>query len=198
MGAGAVSKSHFFAGLLITRALQQPGLRVACVREIQRSLDQSVKRLLEDKIDDFGLGSAFRVLRSHIETPGGGVIIFQGMQNHTSESRSSRLEGYDICWVEEAQALSERSLELLRPTIRKDGSELWFSWNPTSPDDPVDALLRADDPLPSCAVVDVGWRDNPWFGGVLRQEMSIRSQPLPGQIRARLGRCLQTTLRGRA
>src|SRR5580765_3691214 len=117
----------------------QHGLRAVCIREYQVSLEQSVKRLLEDKINDYDLGRQFHVLNTHIETPGDGIIIFQGMQNHTKASIKS-LEGYDIAWVEEAQNLSEGSLTLLRPTIRKDGSELWFSWNPTHENDPVDVM----------------------------------------------------------
>jgi phage terminase large subunit len=126
--------------------------------------------LIEDKISQLGVGSAFRVLNSHIETKSGGLIIFQGMQNHTAESIKS-LEGYDIAWCEEAQSISQRSLDLLRPTIRKPESELWFSWNPVEADDPVDALLRGEDKPPSAVVIEVNYRENPWFPQVLRDEM---------------------------
>lgn len=163
-------KSHFFAGLLIEQALLNPGLRAVCVREVQRSLDQSVKRLLEDKIKAMNVGPYFRVLQSHIDTPGGGRISFQGMQHHTAESIKS-LEGYNICWAEEAHAISQRSLDLLRPTIRMPESELWFSWNPTSESDPVDALLRGVEPPPNAVIVETNWRDNPWFPDVLKAEM---------------------------
>ena len=162
-------KSHFFAELLIEKCLLQT-TRAVCIREIQKSLEQSVKRLIEDKIKLFNVGKEFRVLDTHIETPGGGIIIFNGMQNHTAESIKS-LEGYDVAWVEEAQVLSERSLTLLRPTIRKDGSELWFSWNPRHATDPVDAMLRSDNPPPDSVVIHVTWEDNPWFPMVLQREM---------------------------
>ncbi|TSD85612.1 PBSX family phage terminase large subunit [Mycobacterium sp. KBS0706] len=102
--------------------------------------------------------------------PGGGRIIFQGMQNHTAESIKS-LEGYDIAWVEEAQSLSARSLELLRPTIRKPGSELWFSWNPTQPKDPVDALFRGPVLPPDSLLVKANYSENPHFPAVLQAEM---------------------------
>ena len=98
------------------------------------------------------------------------MIIFQGMQNHPADSIKS-LEGYDIAWVEEAQSLSQRSLDLLRPTIRKPGSELWFSWNPSQETDPVDALLRGDEPPPDSVVIEVNYTDNPWFPDVLKAEM---------------------------
>ena len=169
-GGRGSAKSHFFAGQLIVRSIAHPGTRSICVREVQRSLDQSVKQLLEDKIEQFQVGNEFRVLDNRIEAPGGGVISFQGMQNHTAHSIKS-LEGYDIAWVEEAQTLSETSLSLLRPTIRKEGSELWFSWNPEKATDPVDALLRCKEPPRSAAVVEVDYDDNPWFPHVLREEM---------------------------
>ncbi len=112
----------------------------------------------------------FRILNTHIETGANGRIIFHGMQNHTAESIKS-LEGYGIAWVEEAQSLSAKSLELLRPTVRATGSELWFSWNPNSPTDPVDALLRGTDAPPGAVVVEANYADNPWFPDVLAQEM---------------------------
>lgn len=171
-------KSHFFAELLIERCLMRE-TRAVCIREVQRSLEQSVKRLLEDKIKAFGVGHQFRIMDAVIETPYGGVIIFNGMQNHTAESIKS-LEGYDIAWVEEAQSLSERSLTLLRPTIRKPDSEIWFSWNPRFPDDPVDNMLRGNGKRkdnekwecpPNTILIKVNYPDNPWFPDVLRQEM---------------------------
>ncbi|WP_245518019.1 MULTISPECIES: PBSX family phage terminase large subunit [unclassified Mesorhizobium] len=146
----------------------RPGLRAVCIREVQKSLEQSVKRLLEDKIQSLGVGSLFECLQYEIRTPGDGLIIFQGMQNHTAESIKS-LEGYDIAWVEEAQSLSQRSLDMLRPTIRKPGSELWFSWNPRKAKDPVDAFLRGSPP-PGAIVIPANWSDNPWFPNVLAEE----------------------------
>jgi phage terminase large subunit len=155
--------------MLVERALTQPGLRAACLREIQKSLKNSVKLLVEDKIKSLGVGG-FEILESEIKTPGGGVIIFQGMQNHTADSIKS-LEGFDIAWVEEAQSLSQRSLDLLRPTIRKAGSELWFSWNPNKPTDPVDSLLRGESPPADAVVVEVNWSDNPWLPDELRADL---------------------------
>ena len=166
-GGRGSGKSHFFAEL----AVEQSVLRrtdIVCVREIQRTLDQSVKKLIELKIEAFGLGSRFSVQDRVITSDLGGRIIFEGMQNHNAESIKS-LEGYDIAWVEEAQTLSQRSLDLLRPTIRKEGSELWFSWNPNQPTDPVDAFF-ADDP-PDSVLVTALYSDNPWFPEVLRKDM---------------------------
>ena len=168
-GGRGSAKSHEFGTLLLEKCLMGP-TRAVCVREVQKSLEQSVKRLLEDKIKLLGLGNQFRITNTHIETPMDGVIIFQGMQNHTAESLKS-LEGYDVAWVEEAQSLSDRSLTLLRPTIRKDGSELWFTWNPRFSTDPVDKLLRSKEIPPGSVVRGTTYRDNPWFPDVLRQEM---------------------------
>jgi len=168
-GGRGSGKSHYFAELFIERCVMQR-TRGVCIREVQRSLEQSVKRLLEDKIRAFGVGSQFVVMDAIIKTPHGGIIIFNGMQNHTAESIKS-LEGYDVAWVEEAQSLSDRSLTMLRPTLRKEDSELWFSWNPRHPTDPVDKLLRSDTLPPSAVVVRTNWKDNPWFPEVLRQEM---------------------------
>ncbi len=147
----------------------QQGFRGVCIREVQKSLKESAKKLIEAKIEEFGLGSQFDCQESQIITPGGGVIIFQGMQDHTSESIKS-LEGFDVAWVEEAQSLSQRSLTLLRPTIRKPGSELWFSWNRRRKNDPVDVLLTGEKPPTDCVVVKANWSDNPWFPAVLEQE----------------------------
>lgn len=169
-GGRGSGKSHFFAEMLVERALMQPGLRAACVREVQKSLKNSVKLLVEDKIRRLGVISSFEILEAEIRTPGGGVIIFQGMQNHTADSIKS-LEGFDVAWVEEAQSLSQRSLDLLRPTIRKPGSELWFSWNPNKPTDPVDVLLRGENPPSDSVVIEVNWNDNPFLPDELKADL---------------------------
>ena len=180
-GGRGSGKSHFFAESLVERCLLHPGTRWACIREVQKSLEQSVKRLLEDKINSLGVSAAFGIKQFEIETPGGGLIIFQGMQNHTADSIKS-LEGFDGAWVEEAQSLSQRSLDLLRPTIRKEGSELWFSWNPNLETDPVDALLRGDNPPPDAVVVQANYRDNPWLPSVLREELEYDQKRDPDKF----------------
>jgi phage terminase large subunit len=155
--------------MLIERSIAAK-VDAVCVREVQRSLDQSVKKLLEEKIAGLNAGAYFEVQDAKIKSRHGGLIIFQGMQNHTADSIKS-LEGYGIGWVEEAQSLSQRSLDLLRPTIRTEGSELWFSWNPDQDTDPVDALLRGENPPPDSVVIEVNYEGNPWFPDVLRAEM---------------------------
>jgi phage terminase large subunit len=141
-----------------------------CLREVQKSLKFSVKKLIENKIADMNAGLYFEVQNEQIKSRHGGVIIFQGMQDHTSDSIKS-LEGFGISWFEEAQSASQRSLDLLRPTIRAPGSELWFSWNPDLATDPIDLLLRGDNPPPNSVVIEVNYTDNPWFPQELRDEM---------------------------
>ena len=170
-GGRGSGKSHFFGEMLIERSIMEKTDAV-CVREVQKSLKQSVKKLLESKIESLNAGAYFDVLDAQINAKNGGLIMFQGMQNHTAESIKS-LEGFDIAWVEEAQSLSQRSLDLLRPTIRKPASELWFSWNPREASDPVDALLRGDEPPPGAHVIEVNFTDNPWFPDELRAEMEL-------------------------
>ena len=167
-GGRGSGKSHHFAEKVIQAALTSPK-RIVCIREVQKSIKESVKRLLEDKIKALDVGSYFQVLDREIRGINGSLIIFQGMQDHTAESIKS-LEGYDIAWVEEAQSLSTRSIRLLRPTIRKEGSELWFTWNPMSADDPIDAFLRGDNVPPDSKVVQANWSDNPWFPSELERE----------------------------
>ena len=99
-GGRGSGKSHFFAGLGVETAILKPGTRGVCIREVQKSLKESAKRLIEVKLEEHSLGPEFDVRASEIRTPGGGVIIFQGMQDHTAESIKS-LEGFDWAWVEE-------------------------------------------------------------------------------------------------
>jgi len=115
------------------------------------------------------------------------------MQNHTADSIKS-LEGYDRAWVEEAQSLSQRSLDLLRPTIRKPESELWFTWNPANESDPVDHLLRGPNPPPSATVIEVNYTDNPWFPDVLAAEMEYDKRRDPDKYaHVWLGKYLQNS-----
>ena len=170
-GGRGSGKSHMFAELMIEAHIMNQKRRSVCVREIQKSLNQSVKRLLETKIEAMNAGAYFEVQDAVIKSrKADGAIIFQGMQNHTADSIKS-LEGYDCAWVEEAQSLSQTSLDLLRPTIRKPESELCFTWNPRQESDPVDFLLRGPTPPKDATVIKVNFSDNPWFPQVLRDEM---------------------------
>jgi len=174
-GGRGSGKSHFFAELGVKKCLAQPGTRWVCIREVQKSLKESAKRLIEDKIEALGLAGRFNIKADSIGTPGGGVVLFQGMQDHTAETIKS-LEGFDVAWAEESQTLSARSLEMLRPTIRKPGSEIWASWNRRSASDPVDMLLTGLNPPPDAVVVKSNYDDNPFFPGVLEEERKYDEQ----------------------
>ena len=167
-GGRGGAKSHFFAEQLLARCLSKP-TRWACIREVQNSLRDSVRQLLVDKIEKLGLGSDFTVMESEIRGRNGSLIIFRGMQSYNAESIKS-LEGFDGAWVEEAQSLSAGSLRQLRPTIRGEGSEIWFSWNPRSRFDPVDEFFRGPSPPSDAIIVKTGWRENPWLPAVLAAE----------------------------
>jgi len=172
-GGRGSGKSHFFAEGVVEKLVQDPKKSAVCLREVQSSIKYSVKRLIEQKIQDLNVGYYFNVQDALIKTSfggGKGLILFQGMQNHTADSIKS-LEDFDIAWFEEAQKASQRSLDLLRPTIRKEDSELWFSWNPDDPNDPVDSFFRKRKPPKESAVVQVNFYDNPWFPVVLQKEM---------------------------
>lgn len=170
-GGRGSGKSHFFAESLIEQCLLTKGTRAVCIREVQKTLKESSKRLVEDKLQAFGLGESdgFKVFNEVVQTPGDGVITFTGMQDHNAESIKS-LEGFRIAWCEEAQSLSGRSLSLLRPTIRLPDSELWFGWNPRRKTDPVDAAFRGSQLPTGAVVVRANWSDNPFFPDVLEQE----------------------------
>lgn len=158
-GGRSSGKSHFMAEALVEEHVTHPDLQSVCIREIQRSLKFSAKKLVEDKIRALKVSHLFEITLTEIRrVDGHGVIIFQGLQDHTADSIKS-LEGFDIAWAEEAQSLSDRSIELLIPTIRKPGSELWFSWNPEQADDPVERLFNEN---PDSVLVHVNYHENPW------------------------------------
>lgn len=170
---------------MIEDSLAEPGitgegLRSVCIREVQKDLSQSSKLLLEDKLASFGLGEAdgFKVFKDVIQTPKDGIVIFKGMQDYTAESVKS-LENFKRAWWEEAHTASRKSLMLLRPTIRSEGSELWFSWNARLKSDPVDQMLRGEERPTGAVIVEANWRDNPWFTKELEQERldSMRMEP---------------------
>lgn len=168
-GGRGSGKSHFFAELAVERCILHKGSRILCGRQVQKSLKESAMQLVKDKIDKLN-APGFEVMRDYIKTPGGGVIIFQGLAEHTADSIKS-YEGFHTFWIEEAHTISEHSLGIMRPTLRAADSELWFSWNPRRRTDPVDALLRGPNAKElGAVVVQANWRDNPWFPSVLEDE----------------------------
>lgn len=181
-GGRGSGKSHFFAGLMVEDAVRFPGeaqegMRAICGREIQKSLKHSAKDLIEKKIVEHGLGESdgFKVFNDLIETPGDGLIVFQGLQDHTTDSVKS-FEGFHRFWGEEAHSISGKSINLIRPTIRWENrrlglqSEMWWSWNRRHKTDAVDVMLCGDKTPTGAVVVHANWSDNPWLPAVLEQE----------------------------
>lgn len=176
-GGRGSGKSHFFAEDLIEDCLAEPGesggegMRAVCIREVQKDLKQSSKLLIESKLRAFKITEAdgFKLYSDCIKTPGDGLIIFKGMNDYTAESIKS-LEGYKRGWWDEAQNASLRSLNLYRPTLRANGAERWFSWNPTRKNAAIEQLLRGPIIPTGAIVVRANWRDNPWFTSELEQE----------------------------
>jgi phage terminase large subunit len=171
-GGRGGGKSQAVALALLVMGMQRT-LRILCTRELQASIADSVHRLLSDLISKHGLESHYEVLQTTIRGVNGTEFLFKGLKHNITEIKG--LEGVDVCWVEEAENISERSWELLIPTIRKEGSEIWIVLNPRNATDPTYQRFIAtqhDDVL----LEKVSWRDNPFFPSVLRAEMEKLKQ----------------------
>lgn len=166
-GGRGGGKSHGVAQVLLDMAARNP-LRVLCAREVQKSMRDSVHRLLRDYIVKLGLESFYEITDTEIRGQNGSLFLFTGLQSHTVYSIKS-FEGVDIVWVEEAHGVSKRSWEVLIPTIRKEGSEIWLTLNPDMETDETYQRFIST-PSPDTWVVEINWRDNPWFPQVLDDE----------------------------
>lgn len=166
-GGRGSGKSWSFARALLIQGAQKK-LRILCTREVQKSIKDSVHKLLSDQIQALGLGSFYDVLETEIRGRNGTLFIFAGLAQHTIESIKS-YEGVDITWIEEAQVVTKRSLDILIPTIRKDNSEIWVSYNPELETDEVHQRFTVNPPE-DCISVQVNYTDNPWFPEVLEKE----------------------------
>lgn len=167
-GGRGGGKSRSVASALVLKALQGPE-RVLCAREVQKSIKDSSKRLLDDEIERMGVRAFFDSTETEIRGQNGSLFIFAGLRGNASQIKS--LEGVTIAWVDEAQTITQASLDTLIPTIRAPGSEIWLTWNPLKADDPVDAMFRADVLPPDATVIEVQHDDNPWFPDELREQM---------------------------
>lgn len=166
-GGRGGGKSWSVASVLLVMAAEKP-LRILCAREIQKSMRDSVHRLLKDAIVRLGLESFFEVLDTEIRGANGSLFLFGGLQSHTVDSIKS-FEGVDIVWVEEAHSVSKKSWDVLTPTIRKEGSEIWMTLNPDMETDETYSRFigtKRDDAW----LCEINWRDNPWFPNVLDLE----------------------------
>lgn len=166
-GGRSGSKSWGFARALLLLGVKHP-LRILCAREVQKSIKDSVHKLLSDQIKLLGLEGFYTPFETTIKGINGTEILFTGLLQHTIYSIKS-FEGIDICWVEEAQVVSKKSWDILIPTIRKNGSEIWISYNPELETDETHQRFTLNPP-DNCENIEINWRDNPWFNEVSNQE----------------------------
>lgn len=143
-------------------------LRILCCREVQNSIKDSSYQVLKDMTKKLGIGHEYKFTESEIlHKRTGSRFIFSGLLRNENSIRSK--EGIDICWIEEASSVSQRSWDVLTPTIRKPGSELWLTFNPLTTDDPTNVFI--ENPPPGAYVRKVNYSDNPYFPDVLREQM---------------------------
>jgi phage terminase large subunit len=165
-GRGSAKSWSIARALLVIGASKS--IRVLCAREVQKSIKDSVHRLLSDQIDGMGLGHFYTVLETEIRGKNGTLFLFSGLSNQTSDSIKS-FEGIDICWMEEAQTTTNKSWDVLIPTIRKEDSEIWISFNPELDTDATYTRFVLNPP-PDSIVSEINYSDNPWFPDVLEKE----------------------------
>jgi phage terminase large subunit len=168
-GGRASAKSHSVASILVLLGSKKV-LRVCCGREYQKSIDESVKQLLEDKIVAHGLQDFYEVQKNAIYGKNGTVFKFVGVKTNPTSLKS--FEGIDIFWMEEAEKVSKRSWSIVIPTVRKEGSEIWITYNPDEEDDPthkmVNELLAEKQDIVVC---EMNWSDNAWFPQTLGRDL---------------------------
>jgi phage terminase large subunit len=167
-GRGSV-KSWTIARALVVLACRKK-LRILCAREFQKSIRESVHYLLKSQIVRLGLESEYVINDTEIVNRWtGSQFIFVGLHHNMSAKKS--MEAIDICWIEEAETISQESWDVLDPTIRSPGSEIWISFNPREEQDPIYQMFAIPTRrLPGAVVLQVGWKDNPWLPEVLRSQ----------------------------
>ncbi|ELY2536562.1 PBSX family phage terminase large subunit [Cronobacter sakazakii] len=166
-GGRGGAKSWGIARALVIMAASKK-LRILCTREVQNSIKDSVHKLLKDQIEMLGLNPWFRITNEMITSACGSEFLFKGLRFDPLGIKST--EGVDICWVEEAQSVSADSWDILIPTIRKEGSEIWVSFNPGEETDPTYQRFVVNPP-DDCVTVEVNYYDNPYLPDTLRKEM---------------------------
>jgi PBSX family phage terminase large subunit len=167
VGGRGKGASWSIARVALLKGMQN-SIFIPCIREYQKSLKHSVKKLLSDTIKHFNWGNFYRVYDNEIRGVNGTTIIFNGLRDFNADSIKS-LEDAKFCWVAEAQSITRKSIEILRPTIRAEGSETWYDLNPRYATDPVymDYVVNRDD---DAEVIWLNWRDNPWLTDKLRKQ----------------------------
>lgn len=187
-GGRGGAKSWGCARALLVKGCERP-LRILCARELQTSIRDSVHKLLSDQVDAMGLGGFYEIQTSTILGKNGTEFIFAGLRSNVTQIKS--MEGVDICWVEEAQTVSKSSWDVLIPTIRKSGSEIWVTFNPELEQDETYQRFVLHPPKDT-ALAKVNWSDNPWFPDVLRGEMeALRERDHNAWLNVWEGHCKQ-------
>lgn len=174
-GGRGGAKSWGIARALLTKGAKEP-LRILCAREFQSSIRDSVHKLLSDQIYALGLDGFYEILQASIRGANGTEFGFEGIRHNVSKIKS--YEGADICWIEEAQAVSKSSWNTVIPTIRKEGSEIWVSFNPEIEEDETYQRFVVAPPA-NALCIKVNHSDNPWFPEVLRLEMEAMKEKDP-------------------
>jgi len=188
-GGRGGAKSWGVARALLIKSVQKP-IRVLCAREFQTSIKDSVHKLLSDQITALGLDSYFEITQAQIRGKNGSEFNFVGLKNNVANVKS--YEGVDICWVEEAQTVSRHSWNVLIPTIRKEGSEIWVTFNPELETDETYQRFVANPPQNSI-VQKINWSDNPWFPETLKDEKdALKSRDIQAYNTVWEGMCRQT------
>lgn len=167
-GGRGAAKSRTVASGLVLQAMERHE-RVLCGREVQKSIKDSVKRLLDDEIERLGVRRAFTSTETEIRGPNDSLFIFAGIRGNANAIKS--IEGITTFWGEEAQAISQASIDTIVPTIRAPGSRLIWTYNPDLETDPIDVM--AMNPPPNSICRTINYDDNPWFPDVLRAEMEF-------------------------
>lgn len=186
-GRGSGKSVNVVKALLIMG--MQNKLRILCTREVQKSIKDSVKALLDDEIEAMGFSSFYESLEKEIRGKNGTLFVFAGLASHTVESIKS-FANCDICWVEEGQSVSKRSWDVLTPTIRKDGSEIWVTFNPELESDETYQRFVLNPPENS-VIIQVNYDQNPFFTDILEAERldTLRRDP-KGYAQIWEGKCL--------
>lgn len=164
-GGRGAGRSWSFARALLIKAAQSP-LRILCTRELQTSIRESVHQLLRDQIGLMGL-TGYTATDREIRHANGSLFLFEGLRHNITKIKS--LEGVDVCWVEEAETISAASWDILIPTIRKSGSEIWLTFNPREEHDATYQRFVVRPPRDAW-LFHATWKDNPWFTSELREE----------------------------
>lgn len=167
-GGRAAARSWTISRKLLLRGVESPK-RILCTRELQKSIKQSVHRLLSDQIKAMGLEGFYEIQQQGIYGRNGTEFMFLGVRSNPEEIKST--EGIDYCWIEEAHSLSESSWDIIDPTIRKEGSEIWISYNTRFKYDYIHKTFVIDTPPPGSLVIKASYKDNPYFPKVLQQQM---------------------------